>query len=292
MNSPKFLLALFLAATACFAQQDSLLIGPGDLLNIQVFDTPEMAQHPRVTDSGDVNLMFVGKLHVGGLSPTDAGKTIERALIAQGYMRHPQVEVSVEQYATQNVSVVGQVHSPGAFPIRAPMSVVDVLALAGGISEAGDRHITIERHQTHEKISYYLSNKPDEALDTSVVVYPGDTVVVPKAGLIFLLGDVGRPGGYTMDNNDAKLTMLQMLALAGGTNHSAVPSHTTLIRKQPDGTYVQIPIPLSDMQKGKAPDMALKQDDIVYVPFSYLRSFIVNTPGVVASTSAAAIYHF
>lgn len=292
MKSPKLLLVLFLATSACFAQKESLLIGPGDLLNVQVFDTPEMNQHPRVTDDGDVSLMFIGKLHLGGLSPSDAGKAIEDALVTKGYMRHPQVEVSVEQYATQNVSVLGQVHTPGVFPIRAPMSVIDVLALAGGISEAGDRHITIERHQTHEKISYYLSNKPDEAIDTSVQVYPGDTVIVPKAGLVFVLGDVGRPGGYAMDNNDAKLTVLQMVAIAGGTNHSAVPSHTTLIRKQPDGSYVQMSIPLSDMQKGKAPDMALKQDDIVYVPFSYFRSFIANTPSVVASTGAAAIYHF
>ena len=109
---------------------------------------------------------------------------------------------------------------------------------------------------------------------------------------MFALGDVGRPGGYVMDNNQGKITVLQLVAQAGGTNHSAVPSHAKIIRQKSDGGYVEIPLQLSQMQKGKIPDQILEPSDIVYVPFSYLRSFITNTPSVVASTSSAAIYHF
>jgi polysaccharide export outer membrane protein len=272
--------------------QDSLLIGPGDQIQVQVYDTPEMSQQPRVTDQGNVPLAFIGSVHVAGLTPAAAAKVIEHALESKQIMPHPQVMVTVEQFATQDVAVMGQVKTPGSFAIRTPRNVVDVLAMAGGIEPTADRHISIRRHGTHELVPFFVSNKPAEEEAENVSVNPGDTIIVPKAGVVFALGDVGRPGGYVMDNNQGKITVLELVAQAGGTNHSAVPSHAKIIRQKPGGGYEDIPLQLSKMQKGKIPDEALLPNDIVYVPFSYLRSFITNTPSVVASTSSAAIYHF
>ncbi|AXC13682.1 Capsule polysaccharide export protein [Acidisarcina polymorpha] len=288
------LLVLFIASTMCYAQNESLLIGPGDVLHVQFYDTPDMEQHPRVSDAGDISLLFLGQIHVAGLSATQAARAIEAAFAAHKIMRQPQVILNVETYATQAVTVTGQVHTPGAYPISTPRSVVDVLTLAGGLSDDADRNITIERRGTKEKIPYFLSNHADRALDTSVMVNPGDTIIVPKAGLVYVLGDVSRPGGYVLDsNNDAKLTVLQMVAVAGGTLNSAVPSHTRLLRKKPDGSYEQTPVPLGDMQKGKAADVAMQANDVLFVPFSYLRNFLTSgASGVMASTSGAAIYHF
>lgn len=291
LKSVLVLLALSTAGFAC-AQNESLLIGPGDTIHVQVYDTPEMDQHPHVSDAGNVPLAFIGDVHVAGLSTDAAALKIEAALEAKNIMKHPQVMVGIENYATQNVSVMGEVRAPGAYPITTPMSVIDVLARAGGITNLGDRHITIERHGTGQKVEYFLSNNADVALDQKVKVYPGDTVVVPKAALVYILGDVGRPGGYVMDNNEAKLSALEMLARAGGTPPSAVPSHARLIRKGPNGTYQNLPLPLSSMQKGKKPDVELQANDIVYVPFSYLRSFGTNATSVVASTAGAAVYAF
>ena len=294
MKMLKSLLVLLALSTACFAhaQDESLLIGPGDTLHVQVYDTPEMDQHPRVNDSGNVPLAFIGSVHVAGLSPAGAAQKIEAALEAKNIMKHPQVMVGVDTYATENVSVMGEVHAPGAYPISTPMNVVDVLARAGGITNIGDRHITIERHGTGEKIEYFLSNNADVSLDQKARVYPGDTVVVPKAPMVYVLGDVNRPGAYVMNNNEAQLSVLEMVAKAGGTPPSAVPSHARLIRKGPNGTYQNLPLPLSSMQKGKKPDMQLEANDIVYVPFSYLRSFATNASSVVASTAGAAVYAF
>ncbi|MBW4044167.1 MAG: hypothetical protein HIU87_04115 [Acidobacteria bacterium] len=285
-------LIVFCSAIPSFAQNESLLIGPGDTLHVQVYDTPEMDQHPRVTDSGNIPLAFVGNVHVSGLSPSAAAQAIEEALKTKNVMKHPQVTVSVDTYATQSVSVMGEVRTPGAYPITTPLSVIDVLARAGGITPAGDRNITIARLTTGKKLTYYLSNKSDVALDQKILVYPGDTIVVPKAALVYILGDVNRPGGYVMDNNEAQLSVLQMLAKAGGTPPTAVPSHARLIRKNPDGTYQDLPLPLSKMQKGKKPDMALLPNDIVYVPFSYFRSFVTAAPGIVAAATGAAVYQF
>jgi polysaccharide biosynthesis/export protein len=288
------LLILSLTAAACFAQNESLLIGPGDTLHVQFYDTPDLDQHPRVSDSGEINLILLGNIHVTGLSANDAARAIEAAFKARKIMRQPQVILAIETFATQNVTVTGAVHTPGAYPIPTPRSVVDVITMAGGITDDGDRHITIERHGTKEKVSYFLSNRPDQVLDTSVLVYPGDTIVVPKAGLIYVLGDVGRPGGYILDSNDsARLTVMQMIAVAGGTLNSAVPSHTRLLRKKPDGSYEVTPVPLSAMQKGKAPDVAMQVNDVLYVPFSYLRNFFASSAGgSAAAISSAAIYHF
>ena len=126
---------------------ESLLIGPGDQLHIMVLETPDLEQHPRVTDAGDVPLMLLGNVRVVGLTPAQAAAVIQQDLVAGNFMHHPQVTVTVDQYATQNVAVLGQVKLPGSFPITAPRSVLDMIALAGGLTDAADRSITIERNE-------------------------------------------------------------------------------------------------------------------------------------------------
>ena len=291
-RSHKLFLAVALAvvfACAGAAQQESLLIGPGDLVQVHVFDTPELDQSVRVTDAGTIFLTVGGEVKVGSDTPAQAARAIELALL-NGYLRHPRVTVTVQEFATEKVSVMGEVKAPGAYSIHTARSVVDVLALAGGLTEAADRKIVIEDHKTHQKTDYFVSNTA-AAFNAAVVIHPGDTIYVPKAGLVYVLGDVGRPGGYTMTNNDSEITALQLVARAGGTNHSAVPSNARLIRKTATG-YTETPIQLSKMQKGKEPDIKLEASDIIYVPFSYMRNFGMQATGVVSSLGSAVVYQF
>jgi polysaccharide export outer membrane protein len=255
-----------------FAQKESLLIGPGDEVEVEVFDTPDLDQNSRVTDSGEFSLMLGGKVRLASLTPSEAARTIEEALIKAHVMYYPRVLVTVTQYATQSVTVFGQVNKPGTYSIDTPRSVVDVLGLAGGLTDLADRHVTIERHTSHRQIPYYVSNRASDFLDQTVLVNPGDKILVPKAGIVYVLGDVTRPGGYPMTNNDGTLSVLQVVAAAGGTATSAAPSSSKLIRRTAVGGYQSDPLPLSAMQKGKKPDMQLQAGDIVYVPFSYLRN--------------------
>jgi polysaccharide export outer membrane protein len=279
------------AAGWAHAEKESLLIGRGDMLHIQVFDTPELEQHARVTDSGDVPLVMGGAVHVVDLTPAEAARVIEDALRKGQFLLAPRVAVAVEAFATQRVSVVGEVRAPGAYEINTPRSILDVLTMAGGLTEVADREVLIERRGGRERVPYFLSNNPNSALDAAIQVNPGDSVIVPKAGIVYVLGEVARPGGYTMTNNDAQITVLQLIARAGGTNHSAVPSHARLIRKRGD-THIEETLPLSAMQKGKRADVPLQPDDIVYVPFSYLKNFAANGTGIAASAASAAIYRF
>jgi polysaccharide export outer membrane protein len=201
------------------------------------------------------------------------------------------VAVTVAEYATQKVSVLGEVKASGAYAINTPRSVLDVLTLAGGLTDLADRKILIKRKGTAEKVPYFVSNKAGVAMDTAVKVNPGDTLFVAKAGIAYVLGDVKQPGGYAMTNNEAQLSVLELVARAGGTNHSAVPSHARLIHRTAQG-YQDESLSLSDMQKGKKPDVALTANDIIYVPFSYMRNFALSASGIAASLGSAAIYQF
>jgi polysaccharide biosynthesis/export protein len=285
-------LFLFCCVAACGAQTESLTIGPGDLLHVKVLEAADLEQSARVTDAGTFTLILGGSVHVAGLTPPEAALAIERVLVDGHYVLTPHVSVLTEQTATQNVTIMGQVRSPGSYPIGTSRPILDVLALAGGLTDLADRKITIQRRGSQERVTFVVSNSANGALDGSVPVFPGDTVLVAKAEVIYILGDVNRPGGFAMVTNDQKLSAVQAISLAGGTPPNAVPSHARLIRKQADGSHVEIPLQLSDMEKGKKPDIQLQPDDIVYVPFSYVRNMAVGASGLVSATSSAAIYHF
>jgi polysaccharide biosynthesis/export protein len=272
-------------------QKESLLIGPGDVLHVQVFDTPELDGHARVTDSGELPLVLGGNVKVAGCTPAEASRAVENVLSEGHLLLKPRVLVTIEEYATQKVTILGEVKAPGAYAINTPRSVLEVLTLAGGLSDLAERKIEIERHGTHERVTYFVSNSAGSAFDTAIEVNPGDTILVPKAGIVYVLGDVVHPGGYTMTNNNAQLTVLQLVARAGGTNRSAVPSRARLIRRS-GGSYTDESLALSGMQKGKRADVPLQADDIVWIPFSYMRNFALNATGIAASVGAAAVYQF
>ncbi|MGD0646583.1 MAG: polysaccharide biosynthesis/export family protein [Acidobacteriaceae bacterium] len=284
-----FLLAMVLSPAV--RAQESLLIGPGDQLHVLVLDTPELEQHPRVTDSGEIPLVGVGTLKVAGLTPGAAAQKIQDFLISTHFMNHPSVTVTIDQFATQTISVLGQVKLPGVFQITTSRSVLDAIAMAGGLSDTADRHVTIQRKDpTIKPITYDLSNDADKAMTTQVQVYPGDIVLVPRASIAYVLGDVNRPGGIVMQNNHSQLTALQAVSIAGGTLPSAVPSHAKLIRRLPEGGYKEIAMNFALIQKGKRPDVLLQPDDVIFIPFSYLRNIGANAAGILAAATSAGIY--
>ncbi len=305
MRGPAFALLLLLLAPALPGQAqsaaaaklatlpttgtESLLIGPGDLIQISVLDTPELEQQVRVTDAGKIPLAYLGEVPVSGMTPAAAAAEVQSMLISKNVMRHPQVSVRVQEYASQDVSVLGQVRTPGSYPLTTSQPILKVLSLAGGVTDLADRRVTLRRHGTGEEIGYLLSNDPEKMLSDPVVVRPGDTVIVPKAPIVYILGDVARPGGFAMSANDPHLTMLQAIARAGSVNKTAVSSKVRLIRNTDHG-QTESRIRLDDMEKGKVPDIDLQANDIIYVPFSWMKNIALSGSSIAASTSSAAIY--
>lgn len=286
------ILSLLLVKVGTAATTETLLIGPGDRLFVRVADTPEFDQHPSVTDAGEIPLIGVGNVKVGGLTPAAAAIVIHDELIAAHYMNHPEVIVTIEQYATQNVSVLGEVKTSGVYPIATPRSILDVLALAGGLDSVADRNILIERHGDPGNVVHYLfSNDAQQAISAQMMVNPGDTVIVSKVGIVYVLGEVNRPGGYEMANNESKLTALQALAIAGGVSKSAKLGHARLIRMEPDGTFSDRQLSVGDLQEGKIPDINMLPGDVLYIPFSFARNTATMGAASIASAAAsAAVY--
>lgn len=272
------------------APDESLTLAPGDVITIHVLEAPDLDQTVQINDAGKVRLLLGGDVTVEGLTPGGAANAIAAALVSGHYMLAPHVSVLIERYSTQNVSVVGEVHTPGSYFISTKRTILDILAMAGGLTADADRHITIQRAGTGELISYDASNNGSDVFGHNVLVFPGDRVFVPKVGLVYLIGDFNKPGAYPALTNHASTTVLQAVALAGGTPPTAVPSHARLVRRRSDGAYEIIDLPLSRMQKGKRADLALNSGDIIYVPYSYFRNIAVGIGTLLAAAASAAVY--
>jgi polysaccharide export outer membrane protein len=270
--------------------RESLLIGPGDLLRITVLREPDLEQRVRVLDSGDAVLVLIGAVHLAGLDPAEAAAAIASKYEEGNYLKHPEVTVFVEAFAAHSVSVLGQVMKPGTYAITTQRTLLDLLAMAGGLTEIADRHIMIERapgaKQREEEV--FLSNRADDALMANVTIDPGDRILVPRAGIVYVLGDVGRPGGYVMEN-ESRMTVLQAIAMAAGANRTANEKQARIIHNV-NGQCDEQDLPLREMEKGETPDELLQANDVIYIPFSFAKNVVMGTSSIMASTTSALIY--
>lgn len=268
---------------------ESILIGPGDELLIDVLDNPDLTSTVNVSDSGEIRLETGTIVRVADLSPFQASRTVEQALIDAEMLNQPHVQVTISKSATRTVSILGEVRSPGNYGLPTPRSVLDVLAMAGGLDFAlADRTITIERNSTHERVKFDVANNADTALDQKVLVYPGDKILVPKVGLVYVLGDVKAPGAYPILANDTVITAVQAMTLAGGPNTTAALAKSVLMRKV-DQSYQESRLDLKKMEKGQVKPVIVIADDIIFVPFSYGRNLAVNGASIVAAAGQAAV---
>src|SRR6202035_1980414 len=160
----------------------------------------------------------------------DAGLLIEATFRDKEILKEPHVSVTVLEYATQGVTVLGEIKNPGVFPLLGAHGLLDLISAAGGVTANAGKAVTVT-HRTdpeHPEI-VNVESKPGSTVAFNVDVRPGDTVMVSHAGIVYVVGDVGKPGGFLIENND-RLTVLQAIALAQGTNHTASLNHARLIR--------------------------------------------------------------
>jgi polysaccharide export outer membrane protein len=266
----------------------SLKLGPGDLLRITVYQMPEFEQRVRVSDKGTITISLIGELNVAGLTADELGQAIAAKLREGEFVKRPSVNVLVEEYTTQGVAVIGEVTKPGIVPIYSSHSLLDILSASGGLKETASTEILIRRHgQVADPERVQLGRDRQSLSGPMINVNPGDQVVVPLAGIVYLLGDLNRPGGYVMSEN-GKISLLQALAMAGGSTRTASENHTRLIRPTPTG-YEERTILLKDIMKGKEKDFELQPHDIVYVPFSNLKHALLGTQSILGAATSASI---
>jgi polysaccharide export outer membrane protein len=265
-------------------------IGPEDLLEISVFDVPELSRSVRVSASGEVSLPLLGAVRVSGLSALESERLLTE-LLRQKYMKAPQVTVFVKEYKSDPVSVLGAVRTPNIYYIQTRKTLLEVLAMAGGFSETvrtpgrtiqvvrkraraddgsaapvpGAAAGTPDQQQVIEVPIKALLQSGDSKWD--IWIYPGDSVKVTLAGNIYVAGNVVRPGAFPLTDFDY-LSAIQAVALAGGTSKAASRKNAAIIHLNDDGTRTERKIDLGRVLRGQDPDTKLGPNDILFVPGS------------------------
>jgi polysaccharide biosynthesis/export protein len=319
------------------------VIGPGDLLGIYVFDVEELSREVRVSQTGTIGIPLIPvRIHVAGLTEMQVEQKIAEMLEANGLVTHADVSVSVKEHKSKPITVVGAVVHPMVYEADRPVTLLEVLAEAGGISsDAGDTIIVSRPSQdalsdsgeppeigpeqpgpakapqvaqtdassprpspapqdakkdlastassaasggTATSANASASAEPppltntitinlSDAMETgdmknNIALQAGDVVTVPHAGVVYVLGAVGRAGGYVLSNDRTQLTTLKILSLAGGLTRTAKSDKAVIVRKDNTGQQHEVPIDLKKVLNRQAEDLQLQPSDILYVPES------------------------
>lgn len=269
-------------------QASMLKLGSGDLIEVSVYNVPELTTKARVSSAGDVYLPLIDYVHVDGLTQEEAQALIEKRLADGGYVRSPHVSIFVDEATSQGVTILGEVARPGIYPDVADHKLYEMISEAGGFTVSASRKLAIIRQGKADPIHVGLPRNLGDDLSGNVEIMPGDTITVPRAPIVYVVGDVNRPSGLLFDNGS--LTVLQALALAGGTNHTAKMGGVRIIRKTPTG-MTETPVQLKKMLEAKAADVTLQPDDILFVPMSGIRVAAARTADVALSAATAvAVY--
>jgi polysaccharide export outer membrane protein len=269
-----------------------LTLSSGFLLSMTVYDMPEISGELRVDDSGNVDVPMAGELHVAGMTLPQAKLAIQQKLSDAQILKNPKVNLDVAQYAGDNVTVLGEVGAPGRVQLLAPHSLSDVLGMVGGETQLAGETIevrrTVDGNPQTQQVKYSRSSGNSDAIK-AFMIQPGDTISIPRAGIVYVMGAVNRPGGYVMQE-DGQLNVSQALSLANGTTINANTGGLRVIRKDAQGKLHEIPISYSKITKGKEDPMSLQAEDMVYVPVSKVKTVFSSGMGIMQSTTSAIIY--
>ena len=273
---------------------EALPIGAGDLIDVEVFDTPELSlSRSRVSPDGMVKLPVVGDIKVVGLTAREASSVIEERLRQLQIMIDPRVIVLITEYATQGIRILGQVKNPGTYLLLGQHSLYDAFAAAGGVTPQAGGIVTITHQEDPLHPEIVTVSSPEYSREDRLTqVRPGDVIVVSKASAVYVFGDVARPGELFIDNGQS-LTVLQAVALSQGTARAAAVSKAAVLRQTPSGT-VRIPININRIQRNLDVNIALQPADILVIPHSGLKQFVDSalpsaTGAVVGITLGAAV---
>jgi polysaccharide export outer membrane protein len=266
-------------------------IAPGDFLEVSEVHTPEFRSAVRVSPSGTVTLPMIHEVRIGGMDEQSAAHAIEAALVAQGMLLHPLVSVLVVSYAGQDVSVLGEVVRPGVYPYTMHHRLLDLLSAASGLAPGAGRLVNVF-HRDDARTPHPVVLDPsgtDTALDHNPELAPGDTVQVSRAGLVYVVGDVLRPGGFPVDPAQG-LTVVQAISLAWGPTQNASMAKVLLIREQKGGRTITT-LNLKRMLHGQEPDQPVRDHDILYVPDSAAKNLWNRTmESAIQSAIGVTIY--
>jgi polysaccharide biosynthesis/export protein len=258
-------------------------LGAGDLIDVSVYNVPELETKIRVNSEGNISLPLINDVHVDGLTIDEAEAAIERRFDSGGFVKNPHVQIFVQEYTSQGASVLGEVAKPGNYPILGDQKLFSLISAAGGFTDRAGKSITVT-HRGQAPVAVPISRNLEDNPGSDIAVFPGDTVIVRRADVVYVVGDVSRPSGFMMDSGH--ISVLQAIALAGGTNSTAKMSGARIIRKGPMGLQ-SIPVPLKKLMLAKTDDMPMEADDILFVPTSSRKQMEARSAEAAAQLATA-----
>jgi len=287
------------------------IIGPEDVLDIDVFNLPELKQEVRVENDGTISVKLLGRVKVAGLTDAQVREKLESEW-GDNYLEDPQVSVFIKEFHARPVSVIGGVAKPGLYPLGAQRTLTEMLSLAGGLATGGSaaagRTVLVTRKggfealQPVEGMRVIAADEVEIQLrpllyshspGLNIKIQPYDTIAVSKAGIVYVTGEVMKPGGFTLEDRES-FTVMEALSLAGGTSANANSKAARIIHQSGNGPMADTHIDLSKLLTDKTQDVQLAANDILYIPHSSGKAAkhdaMMTTRGIVNSIAALLIF--
>jgi polysaccharide biosynthesis/export protein len=249
---------------------------------------------------------MVGRIHAAGMTLDQLETEVSQRL--KTYYRDPDLSINITQFKSQPVSVIGYVGTPGVIQLEGRKTLIEVLSQVGGLKQDAGSRIKITRQsewgpiplpsaKTQGDLSVAevsvrgieTATSPEE----NIQILPNDIITVPRADIVYVLGEVKMPGGFALDERGRTISLIEVLARAGGATPTASLKSAKIVRAVPNANRVEIAVNLRDVTKGKTKDMVLQPDDILYVPNSYAKGAFRRTLDTIVNTATAvAIYRY
>jgi polysaccharide export outer membrane protein len=307
------LLSLFIAALVPLRAQEQMsgsnrevqnyLIGPGDVLTVSVAYIPDIGGKIRVSDNGSIAVPGLpGEMKAAGATASVLAQEIAKDLKTALIVRDPIVTIYLDEYRSRTITVLGAVTKPSVYPLEKPTTLLEGLSMAGGLLPTAGGEVTLIRkgrtlpigHITGETNSATISlGKLMSGQDTSlnIELQAGDVVSVAVAPVVYVLGAVNKPGGFTLEGTNSGMTVLQAIAKAEGTKSTAATQRSIIVRRGPDTSEKRIiAIDLRDLASGKHSDLDidLRNNDVLYIPESGIKK-TMKTLGEIAVQGATGV---
>jgi polysaccharide export outer membrane protein len=232
------------------------LLGDGDTVNITVYGHQDLTVVARISPEGTISYPLLEEVKIGGLTPQAAGRKIARMLKEGGFIKSPQVSLSVQDYSSQQIHIIGQIGNPGNYPLEGESNVVDMIARAGGVQDdAADVIFVIKKGADGKPVRHEIDllRFYDGDMTQNIQVTRGDTILVPKMDTFFIHGEVKRSGEYRLERG---MTVVQALSVGGGLNDRGSLKGMKVTRRLADGDTEKVKVELNDL---------LKPGDVLYV---------------------------
>jgi polysaccharide biosynthesis/export protein len=266
-----------------------LIIANGDSIRVEVFEIEKYNYTPRVDGDGQIAIPLVDSVKVAGLTASEAEKLIADRLEDRGMVKNPHVHVTLVDQPSQTITISGEVFKPGVFPAYGAKTLIGGISLAGGLKDTASRNITLLRPTTGQTYVINLGDDPKTALAANIPLFKGDTVIVGVAGVVYVVGAVKNSGVYRLKSSSST-TLRQAIAMAGGAGYEAKLNKTVIIRND-DGRQTEIPFAINKDVSKPLNDIALRSNDIVYVPTGSAKAAVKGGAGSLAvALASAALY--